>query len=235
MRQIDKKAYFLAFLITAIIFGLGIFLNIFFNEKRSDSVRSIGDRITVDILSSETQFDLLTEASCRNLSKNILSTELSELGNRLSFMESELGTNNDEVVHLKRYYSLLQLKDYLLSKRIEEKCGQRPVSIIYFYTNARECEECQRQGFVLTYLREQYPDVRVYSFDYDLDLSALETLKSIYSINANRLPALIMHDDVYYGFRSVEELEDVMPELRTLRATTTEATSTGATSTIDNR
>lgn len=226
MRTFDPKTYLLAFLITAIIFATGVGLNVFFNNKRSDSVRSIGDRITIDILSSETQFDLLTEASCKQLGSNALSSELSELGTRLSFMETDLGATNGEVIHLKRYYSLLQLKDYILSKRIEEKCNEKPISIIYFYTNARECTECQRQGFVLTLLREQYPDVRVYSFDSDLDLSALDTLKAIYSLNSDRLPALIISDDIYYGYRSVEDLEVLMPELELLKATTTQATST---------
>jgi len=228
MRPIDVKTYLLAFLITALVFGLGIALNIHFNTKRAESIRTIGDRITIDILSSETQFDLLQEASCRHLGSTALSTELGELGNRLSFMESELSANNDEVIHLKRYYSLLQLKDYVLMQRIEEKCAEAPVSIIYFYTNARECEECKRQGFVLTYLREQYPALRVYSFDYDLDLSALETLTSIYNINPDRLPALIMNDDVYYGFRSIEDLENLVPQIKTLKTmqATTTATST---------
>jgi hypothetical protein len=45
-------------------------------------------------------------------------------------------------------------------------------------------------GYVLTALRNKYPDLRVYSFDYHFDLGAIETLKSIFKVK-DQLPALI--------------------------------------------
>jgi hypothetical protein len=62
-------------------------------------------------------------------------------------------------------------------------------------------------------LRQDYPELRVYSFDYDLDLSALETLISIYNIE-NKLPALLINDKMYYGFKSIEEIKEVIPALK---------------------
>ena len=60
-------------------------------------------------------------------------------------------------------------------RRIAEQCDTEPVFIFYFYSNAGDCSECTRQGYVLTELQQEYPQLRVYAFDSNLDLSALDT------------------------------------------------------------
>jgi hypothetical protein len=160
----------------------------------------------------------------------MLSEQLSLVGEKLSYTEEERGGDDDTVLYLKKYYSLLQVKDYLLSKKLTEKCGQakKTVSIIYFYTNKQECKDCAKQGYVLTRLKEMYPDLRVYSFDYDLPLSVIDSLKAIYRVS-DVLPTIIIDDKVYSGFRSVEEVELLLPEAFRIEATN--STSTIATST----
>lgn len=228
-RKISSRKYLYSFVITAIIFSTAIFLSNYFSQKRIDEIRNIQDKISIDILSSETQFSLLEESLCKDISTGTLSTELANLEERLSYTESQRGVNDPEVQTLKKYYSLLEIKDYLLMNRISEKCKRNPLSIIYFYSTNNDCEDCEREGYVLTKLRETYPDLRIYSFDYNMDLSAIKTLISINKIE-NKLPALIIKDKTYYGFQSIEDLEKAVPELKALKAamgaTTTNATST---------
>jgi thioredoxin-like negative regulator of GroEL len=119
------------------------------------------------------------------------------------------------VAALKRYYSLLEIKDYLLMKRITERCKEASVFVLYFYGNADACEDCDKQSYVLTALREKYPGLRVYSFDYNIDISAVQTLKSIYKVG-DALPALVMNGKTFNGFQSVEDIEKNLPELKTL-------------------
>lgn len=225
--MIDTKKYIFTFFITAAIFATAFFASTFFSQKRVENVKFIQDNIAIDILSSETQFDLLKEVSCQNVSGSMLSPELNLLGDKLSHTENERGGTDEEIIYLKKYYSLLQVKDYLLSKKFAEKCGalKQPVFIIYFYSNKGDCEECTREGYVLTRLKEKYPELRVYSFDYDLDLSVIDSLKAIYKIG-DKLPALVIEDKTYTGFKSVEELEALLPD--TLKIADT-ATSTNAT------
>ena len=222
--MIDTRKYILAFVFTAAIFATAFFASNFFSNKRIATVKEIQDNIAIDILSSETQFDLLTEVSCSNIDNSVLSSELDELSTKLSQTEDEAGVNDEQIEYLKKYYSLLEIKDYLLSKKISEKCAsKKPVFIIYFYSNAGDCPDCVREGYVLTELKEKYPDLRIYSFDYHLDLSAIETLKKIYRIRS-ALPAIVIEDRTYTGFRSIEELEKLLPKV--LTATTTRATTT---------
>lgn len=223
---IDWRKYSLVFLITAAIFGTALYLSNLLDQRRLAELRAIEERISIDTLSLETQFDLLEGLNCRVITeKPVLSQELNALATRLAFAEETLGTTNAEVESLKKQYTLLQIKDYLLMQKIAEKCGAPSVSILYFYSNAGDCEDCGRAGDVLTYLRREYPELRVYSFDYNLDLSALRTLVSLNHIDA-RFPAFIIKGSPVYGFRNVAEIEAMIPELAAL-ATSTAATADG--------
>ena len=113
-------------------------------------------------------------------------------------------------------------------QQISKKCNTKTVSILYFYSNEGDCEGCRHSGEVLTYLRENYPDLRVYSFDYNLDLGALRTLISLNKVKKDALPAFIINGRApIYGFKSLDEMKTLIPELKTL-ASTTAATSTKA-------
>ncbi len=210
--SISWKKYIFSFIITAIIFATALMLSNYFSKKKLDEIKSIQDKIAIDILSSETQFSLLEESSCKDIGTGTLSTELGSLEDKLAYTENQRGHDDAEVQSLKRYYSLLEIKDYLLMTKINEKCKNSPISIIYFYSTDDNCSDCEKEGYVLTHLRETYPDLRVYSFDYDLDLTAVKTLISINKVKKD-LPALIIKENTYYGFKNIEDLEKILPEL----------------------
>ena len=76
-------------------------------------------------------------------------------------------------------------------------------------------------------LRALYPDLRVYSFDYSTDLSAVQAMLDIYKIEDTKLPALIVDDEALTGFRSIEELGILIEEtfdLKTLEEIEAEKT-----------
>jgi hypothetical protein len=214
MHEVDWKKYVFTFLITAIIFFSAITLSRYFSDKRVEEIRSIHDQISVNILSSEVQTALLEQFSCKEIGTTALSQELGSLGEKLSYTEVSRGSDDPEVMALKRNYSLLEIKDYLLMNRIREKCGTKHVFIIYFY--GAKCEDCGKQSLVLTKLREDFPELRVYSFDYNLDLGALQTLISINKIEEN-FPALLIGDDVYYNYKNIDEMETIIPQLKVWR------------------
>ena len=203
--------YIITFVITA-----GIFITVFYitkvmSERKLTEIRSIQDKISIDLLSSETQFSLLKRSTCTQDGNSLLAPEIGTLGERLAFMETQLGTDNEQVVGLKKYYSLLQIKDYLLGIELSQKCSFKPIYILYFYKN--DCTDCEKQGYALTALREKYPELRVYSFDTELDLSAIATLKTLYKVS-DTLPVLVINEKPYTGFQSIETIEKLIPELK---------------------
>lgn len=219
----DWKKYILAFLITGIIFATAIYTSNYLNQKKMDEIRNIGDKISVDIMSSETQYDLLAQSSCKGIENSVLSKEINSLGERLSYIQNERGADDPEVINLKKYYSLLQIKDYLLYQKISDKCNISPVFITYFYSTKEDCPDCEKQSYVLTSLHEKYPGLRVYSFDYNLDLTAIKTMISIYKIE-DKFPVLIINDNVYNGFQTIEDIEKSAPELKKLEKSNASST-----------
>lgn len=206
-QQFDWKRYLIVFFITLGIFLTAIYLSNYFNNRKLNQLKSMQDKISIDILSSETQYTLLSEMSCKNVSGSALSGELAELGQKIEWGQNNLSTKNEELTYLKDYYSLLQIKDYLLMKKISNRCGKKAAFVLYFYTTAQNCSECEKESLVLSTLRNKYPDLRVYSFDYSTDLSAVKAMLSIYKIKDTALPALVIDDNLMTGFQSIEDVE----------------------------
>ncbi|MDQ5883527.1 MAG: hypothetical protein QG654_441 [Patescibacteria group bacterium] len=211
----DWKKYIIVFLITVFLFATAFYLSNNLNNKKLEEIRQIENSISIDILSLETQFDLFEQLSCDNITNSILSKELGELASRIEYGEKNFDSLSEELVGLKKYYSLLQIKDFLLMQKARERCDLNIESIIYFY-GREDCDDCRKQGYILTEVRKDYPELRVYSFDYYLDVSAIEAIKSIYNIDEN-LPALIINGKTYKGFKDRDDIENIMPELAKIR------------------
>lgn len=214
----DWKKYVIVMFITIGLFVTAFFISNYFGNQKINQLKSIQDQIAVDILSSETQFSLLSELSCKNISESVFSKELQELGKKLEWSEENLG-NTAEVSYLKKYYSLLQIKDYLLAKKISSRCGTKSAFILYFYTTADNCSLCREESIVLGTLRTKYPELRVYSFDFNTDLSAVKSMLQIYKIKDTALPALVVDDEVLTGLHNLEELENIVKKSFKLQET----------------
>ena len=212
MKKIDWLKYVTTFVLTAGIFVTVILITNTVNQKKFAELKLIQDKISIDLLSSETQFALLKQSECTADGNSILAPQIGELGERLSKMEQDLGIDDDRVIQLKKYYSLLQIKDYLLMKELSQKCAVKPITIVYFYNNT--CSDCGKQGDVLTALRIKYPELRVYSFNADLDLSAITTFQTVTKTDGITYPAIVMNNRVYSGFQPIENIEKIITELK---------------------
>jgi len=225
----EWKKYLLVFVITAAIFATAFYAAARLNDARLTELRAAESQISIDLLSNETQYDLLGQLSCSDIARNpVLSDQLNAIANQLSYAEDTLGANNADVIALKKQYSLLEIKDYLLMQKVAAQCGVHPVFILYFYSNAGDCSDCAREGDVLTYLRQTYPALRVYSFDYNLDLSALKTLIAIRGVK-DRAPALVINNQgAVYGLQTVPKILSMAPGIKKLATTTAQVASESA-------
>ncbi len=212
MQKKDWVRYILVFIITLALFLTSTWLSSYLNNKKITNLKELQDKISIDILSSETQFQLLQEFSCKDVSAATLSSELNSLAEKITYGEQNINKKKD-IQDLKKYYTLLEIKDYLLMQKIKEKCNVPIVPIFYFYTTKENCSNCVKESAVLNRLRQKYPEIRVYSFDYNLDLSVMKTLIQTFGIEDTKLPALYMNDSLYTGFVSEEEILEILPEL----------------------
>jgi hypothetical protein len=225
----------LALVITLLITGTVVYAINYLNQQRVAELNTIEDQLSTDTLSVETQYSLLENAPCQDFitgsstEDTQLSQEVSGLGDQLSYAQERLGQTDPQVIQLKNEYTLLEIQDYLLTQRISETCHVNPTIVLYFYSNEPGIctDECNRAGYALSYLHQTYPGLRVYSFDYNLDLAALKTLESIEKVQS-KFPAFVINHQVYYGFTSLDDFEKDFPQ--SLFATST-ATSTATSST----
>ena len=206
----QKKKYIIVLIITLGIFIAVFSLVSFLDSKKIKNISNLQNKITLDLIANETQFDLLKNAPCKAIGGSTLSRQLGEIGEKLSFAEQTQGIDKQEVIDLKKYYSLLQVKDYLLSQEVAEKCDIEIESIVYFYN--QDCPDCIKQGYVLTELKKKYPWLRIYSFDRYLDFSIVETFASLYDLSEES-PIVIIGGEKYSGFNSIEDVETYIPEL----------------------
>lgn len=227
MKNLAVRNAILALLITAVIIGTVIYAVNYLNNQRVAELNSIQSQLSTDTLSVETQFALLESAPCQDLSQgNTFSQEVADLGGRLSIAESRSGATDPKVLELKKQYTLLEIRDFLLTQRLALTCHVHPHIALYFYSNAPgACPDCDRASYALSYLQQQYPALRVYSFDYNLDLGALKTLETVEKIDP-RFPAFVIDGKPVYGFTTVDDFKKMFP--KDLFATSTAATSTAA-------
>ncbi|OGG93360.1 hypothetical protein A2609_01565 [Candidatus Kaiserbacteria bacterium RIFOXYD1_FULL_47_14] len=211
--------------ITVAIAGTVAYTVNYLNRARITELVAIENQLSIDTLSLETQFSLLETAPCDSVaSSSVLTNELADLGDRLAYAEAQLGKNNVQVMQLKKQYSLLEIRDYLITKKLAAACGAKPVTVLYFYSNSGDCSDCDKAGYALSYLNTTYPALRVYSFDYNLELGALKTFITVNKVQ-RALPAFVVNGKHLYGFTSLEDLEKIFPKGALASTTATGSTS----------
>ncbi len=208
MKKFSK--YFIALLITVALFALAWYASIYFNNRKINEIIKAQNQATIDVMSSETQFELLQQSSCQDsVSNDELASELSNLADKITYGEQNF-SDQTQLNLLKQQYSVLEVKDFLLTKQISTRCKQSVVTILYFYSNDNTCTDCLNQGYVLDALRQQYPNVRVYSFDAGLDSSTIRALISVYKV-PKTLPTLVLDGKTYSGFQTLAALQKLLP------------------------
>ena len=203
----DWKKYVITFLITGGIFLVAFFLSDNINNKKIEVIKDTRDKIAIDILSTETRFALLSASSCSNSMQDndfeaSLTEELNNLAQKLKFIESQLGVDDEQVLIVKRQYTILQIKDYLLVQEFSKRCNQHVPTILYFHEN--DCADCRKQSIVLDKIHELFPQVRVYWLDRGLDDPTMRTLVSMFKIT--QVPSLVFEEKKYDGLQDLDVL-----------------------------
>lgn len=201
----QKTKYLAVFATTTLIFLIGILVGNYFASQKLNKVDEIEQKLKIDTLGTELQFMLISEDPCGFVNSTSLTEEIHELGVKLDYMENILGKDDNSVLNLKEYYWILELRQWVLEKQINEICNQTNTLILYFYSNDEEqCGQCEEQGYILTYLRKNYEDLNIYSFDIDAENPAVKTIKEMYAVTET--PTVIINDQKMGGFASKDLL-----------------------------
>lgn len=206
-RKINLPLYVLAFIITAIIFGIGLYFGSVIDKSNNQNIKNDVSDLSNKIYA--TQMLLLSddkELACVALKEqlNDFDSQINEVGQKLSYLENSRGAVDEE---LKKQYFVLETNSYLLSKKQNSNCNSSnsriDTLILYFYSN-KNCPSCVKQGIDLTDARSSFNDTRTYSFDGDLNSPVANALKSKYKVTT--YPTIIINDRVLSGYYSKDQL-----------------------------
>ena len=208
---IDKKSYFLAFFITLFIFSIGIYVGDSLNNDKINEVVELNEDLRTASLTIQTQYDLVSQNPCEFINDSNIFSELLDVSMKAEFMENQLGSDDPDVRKIKNYYSTLMIQHWLFNENIQQSCPSNDLhDVIYIYSNEDDCSSCDAQGFILTNIRKDNPDLRVFSFDHHIDNSALFTLEKMFFESIETFPILIIDDKVHQGFLSREAIENLI-------------------------
>ena len=203
-KRIQFSKYFLALVMTAAIFFIGVYIGNYSDRVKIASVSDLENSIRADVIGTELQYMLAKDNLCSLELKSYVE-DISRVGSRLTAIESQLGVENRDVLSLKEYYHLLELRHFLLMEEARQSCNKNYTLVLYFYSNAGDCEDCEQQGYLLSYVSKKYQTFNTYSFDVNIDNPALRALKQKYNITS--VPSLVINGVTRTGFQDKEALE----------------------------
>ena len=206
-RSFSAPLYILAFIITIIIFGIGVYVGTLFDKSNLSGISSDVEKTLQRLESAQLLLFLDDSASFCPVYKTELEklerdTEL--IGYKLSLF-TEKGTVD---IDLKKQYFVLEAQGYLLSKKVNDKCDVHDILVLYFYSN-KNCEKCSRQGDELLMTRDQLSGkidkrIKFYSFDGDLGSAIADALKQKHYIY--EYPTIVVNDKAYVGYQDIDTL-----------------------------
>ena len=196
-----------SFALAVLIFVSGIYLGNLITEGKASDIANIEKQARLELENIIVESMILEENPCVN--PTILSEKLNDLGAKLTYLEAEYSKSDPRILELKEPYTLFEVRHYLEMKKMIEECNYNYTLVLFFYSNSQENEGIsEEQGFVLDYLRKKFGNVKIYSFDADLDTGVIQTLKKINNITV--IPSTVIDGKVYAGFHDKEEMEKVL-------------------------
>lgn len=203
-RKINIPLYVAAFLIATFIFGTGVYLGIVVEQEAAKSIRSSIEASMQRI--TEAQLIMLLEESpsfCPVYEEELGKAfdETDALGQELEYLEKQKKVYDPE---LKKKYFALELRNYLMAKKVREMCGGNFSLVLYFYSG--DCDSCEEQGRELTKARERSGGgLKVFSFDGAGESNIVKALKKEHYVST--YPTLIINEEhKLTGFRNAEQI-----------------------------
>ncbi len=214
-RALNLKTYAVALVFSAFLFLVGILVGTQLSSQVSQEFIAQADTLQENTRELELLLLLLssTKADAPRLCPLMLSQarafdeSTTAFGLSLDALEKSRGRLDGTVQSLKRDYSAMQVRDYLLVKQISDACGSGAKQMIFFYAN-EGCPACGQQGAVLRDFKRASPSVLVYTLDVDIGTPITNALLQAYGITT--YPALVVNGKAFAGEKSANELQALL-------------------------
>ena len=214
-RKISKDKYFVAGVITFLIFALGLTLGLIIDDHRYNLVEEVNMGQDVNYLSLQLQYLYLNAFSnqdnCPILAATLKTTvkDLSDSLSEVIAFEEEKEISETRRNAIMRRYVLDNLRYWLLARESQQKCDLDIVPILYFY--ATDCPSCPNQGTILSYFKNLFGE-QVLIFPINLDLINEEPMVEIAAsqFEITKYPSIIINNKKYEGVVRKDQLQELI-------------------------
>lgn len=194
-----------------VIFLLGVFLGQLIAKNNIEAFTKTQEQIKLMLLKIDLNSQLSVDYVC-NVSLSDLNEPRTELSKQLDILEKELKKDDQNLLNMKQEYSILSIKHWLFMKKISDECNRNMTLILFFYSNKENVnQDSKNQGVVLDYFydkNKEKHEIYIYALDYDLDNSAIMTLKNVFKIQST--PTLVINDVKMTGFQWADNLDNIV-------------------------
>lgn len=133
---------------------------------------------------------------------NDLSNQLTNIGRKLTSKDAKETLGQENYNFLKRKFHLMQIKTYILFKKLKEKCDPSPNIILYYYSI--NDPDSAKQGHILDRIVKDY-NVRIFAIEYNYS-KELTFLESHYNIKET--PAIVInYGKIFEGLTNYETIQ----------------------------
>ncbi|MBM3233248.1 MAG: hypothetical protein FJY98_01645 [Candidatus Liptonbacteria bacterium] len=155
------------------------------------------------------------EQSCSDQLIFDASLKLDNVGNRIDLLEKRFGKSDQRVVTQKKQYAELQHTHYLIIQRLNKYCGAKFITVLYFYTQAKEESDANEQAsFILNAFKQESPErIMIYAFDSSIGSGIVGNLKTWYNITSTP-SVLVNQENKIDKLTHISQLDPFLKEVR---------------------
>jgi hypothetical protein len=217
-----KKLIVLAGVLTLTLYFLGILTGYFVQVKVLSKTQEELKKVQEEFYNYTQNLDnvqleqLYLTTHQGELSCKILVSTIDEMHNSLAYFWSRLPSKLEvyekysevqpEYVKLKRDYTLLSIRTWLLSLDVKKKCSGEIMPALYFYS--KECDSCINQSYILDELKKENPNFSAFIVDFNLDEPIVKIIRNVY--NVTEVPSFIINDKLYSGYQSLSQIKKII-------------------------
>ncbi len=200
-----KQVLVTTILLLAIVFSIGVLLGNQWKSYRSDEITNVLQQSELDAESFLVEQELFEnfETNCPLAEKRLgsLGQELWQLGKVLGATDAKERLGEENYAFLKRKYHLMQIRTYILDKKLQEDCNStRNVILFYFQQQNPDSEQ---QGKILDELVKTH-NLHVFAIEYKYSRE-LAFLEDYYDIREG--PTIVVNfEHTLPGLTSKEQL-----------------------------
>lgn len=216
-KSMRRSRYLIVLLIIIIILMFSLFIQfIDENNKVGYFAKELRyDEISYQDLVTQRQYiNFLIENnetySCTDIEKSFdysiqtvytLSNKLSDYLNQADFVWEEYSYLRQRLINY-------QIEYWILAKKIDDVCDSNYETVLYFFSNADTCSNCQDQAIILNHLRIQSGDkLLIFALDATFD-GTISLLVDKYNVTNDEVTIVV--GDTPYNYKSIEELSKIL-------------------------